>query len=330
MIHIPDDPGDVLATARGFFAGKLILTAAELDLFSRLPQTAERLAEENGWDAEALTVLLDALAAIGLLDKHEARYAVRDKLTDGLGDNPEKSVVPMLKHMVGLWERWSALADIIRDGRGAARRASVFSDAASMRAFIGAMHVVGRQLAGDIVPWLDPSWATRLLDVGGASGTYTLAFLNHAPGLHATLFDRPDVIPLAEERLRQNGLLDRVRLVAGDYNADEFPGGHDLVWLSAIIHQNSRAENRALFAKCERALLPGGRVWIRDHFMDESRTRPPAGAIFAVNMLVATADGSTYTFAETAEDLEAAGLRSVRLIREGENMDAVVEAIKPE
>ena len=85
------------------------------------------------------------------------------------------------------------------------------------------------------------------------------------------------------------------------------PAGADLAWVSAIVHQNSRAQNRALFAKVFAALAPGGRIAIRDILMEEDRTRPVAGALFAVNMLVATEGGGTFTFAELREDLEAAG-----------------------
>ena len=125
------------------------------------------------------------------------------------------------------------------------------------------------------------------------------------------------------------GLLGRARLVPGDYIRDALPTGADLAWVSAIVHQNSRAENRALFKKAFVALAPGGRILIRDIVMDSSRTRPPGGALFAVNMLVATPGGGTFTLGELEEDLASAGFRRARLLRRGEGMDSVVCAVKP-
>jgi len=129
--------------------------------------------------------------------------------------------------------------------------------------------------------------------------------------------------------LREAGLSDRVELISGDFYADELPGGCDLALLSAIIHQNSPEQNLDLYRKIHRAILPGGTLMIRDHIMDESRTRPPAGAIFALNMLVATEGGDTYTFREVKSDLEAAGFNDIRQIRQGENMDCIITARKP-
>jgi len=91
---------------------------------------------------------------------------------------------------------------------------------------------------------------------------------------------------MAESLLKTVGLRDRVRLVPGSFYTDPLPAGADLAWVSAIVHQNSREQNRALFAKVCAALVPGSRILIRDFVMDDTRTDPPAGAFFAVNMLV--------------------------------------------
>ena len=170
--------------------------------------------------------------------------------------------------------------------------------------------------------------ARRLLDVGGGPGTYTAAFLRAAPELRATLFDLPLVVEIARERLSAAGLLDRVTLVAGDFEKDPLPPGHDLAWISAIIHQNGPAQNDALYARILRALVPGGRLVIRDHVMDPGRTRPRAGALFAVNMLVGTEQGGTYTSDEIKAGLERAGFTGVRQLRSGDRMDCLVEAFK--
>jgi hypothetical protein len=114
--------------------------------------------------------------------------------------------------------------------------------------------------------------------------------------------------------------------VAGDFGRDELPEGADLAWVSAIIHQNSRPQNRELFRKVNRALNPGGRIAIRDVVMRQSRTAPLSGALFAVNMLVGTRGGGTFTLGEIRSDLLQAGFRRVRLARRGEGNESVVVA----
>ncbi|MDX9820396.1 MAG: methyltransferase [Syntrophales bacterium] len=327
-----NSPEAILKLARQFMESRIFLSAAEMNLFTFLderPSTAEDLARKLNADLRGLTILLDALAAIGLLSKQEGIYRCAPDAAPFLTDRNPRSVLPMILHAAHLWERWSCLTSIVK-GRGAGETAATSARTADeLRAFIGAMHVVGTALAQKIAATIGPGPARNLIDIGGASGTYTIAFLQAAPEMKATLFDRPAVIEIARERLAEAGMLDRVRLVGGDFYREELPGGHDLALLSAIIHQNSPEQNVELFRKVLRALLPGGRVIIRDHVMEPDRTAPRDGAVFAVNMLVNTAGGSTYTFAEIKNWLEEAGFSRVRLLKAGEHMDALIEAFRP-
>ncbi len=320
-------PNPVLGLARAFMESRVLLTAAELDLFtelSRQPRDAASLARARGWQPRPLTVLLDALAAMRLLDKRDGAYQCRPEIAADLSADSPSSLLASVRHAAALWNRWSGLTARVTGDRAGPR-----DDPGDSRAFIDAMHVIARPLAARIVAAVRPEGARRLLDVGGASGTYTMAFLGAVPGLKATLFDLPEVIPFARERLTAAGCLDRVTLVAGDYLADPLPGGHDLAWLSAVIHSNGPEQNLSLYRKVCGALVPGGRIVIRDHVMSEDRTGPRAGALFAINMLAATEAGRTYTFPEIAAGLEQAGFRNIRLVRPGEAMDALVEAGKP-
>jgi len=206
--------------------------------------------------------------------------------------------------------------------------ASVRGESGEQEAFIGGMHDISAPVAGRVIQAVQPLEFKHLLDIGGASGTWTVAFLRACPTAQATLFDLPYVIPMARQRLAAAGLNERVRLVPGDFYTDALPPGADLAWVSAIVHQNSREQNRALFAKVFEALAVGGRIALRDILMEESRTRPVAGALFAVNMLVATPGGGTFTFAELREDLAAAGFVQAAVLREDEAMNSVVVAVK--
>jgi len=323
-------PENILEAGRTFWLSRPILAAAELGFFAALakrPAGAENLAERMETDPRATRMLLDALAAVGLLHKENGTYSVPEDLAPVLSEDSERTVLPMLRHQSHIFRRWAELPDVVRTGKPA-RAPEEKRSPEEMKAFIGAMHVIGRKLAAETVAKIDINGRWRLLDVGGASGTYTIAFLRRDPALRATIFDLPPVIELSRQRLSEEGLLERVELVPGDFYEDPLPGGHDLVFLSAIIHQNSREQNRNLYRKACEALEPAGKIVIRDHVMDDSRTRPVGGALFAINMLVATPSGGTYTFDEIREDLESAGFGDVRLTEEDERMNGMVEAVR--
>jgi len=325
------NPKSILEDAWCFMSNRVLFTAVELDLFTKLAgyhYTAAELARDGGWDERALTRLLDALIALGLLQKEAGRYRLAPG-SDTLAANHPESIRPMLLHLNHIWRNWSNLTDAVKQGRNDNLHTIGQWGGEVQEAFIGAMHVIGRELAEEIASGLDLRPFRLLLDIGGASGTYTMAFLRRNPQMRAILFDFAPVLSLAKSRLAAEGFLERVTLAAGDFYTDELPAGCDLALLSAIIHQNSPAQNVALYEKIYRALVPGGMVLIRDHVMDDSRTQPPAGAMFALNMLVNTQGGDTYTLAEITADLTTVGFTDVRQLRSGPRMDCLVAANKP-
>lgn len=327
-----NSPEDVLRLARNFMESRILLSGAELNLFtilSQAPLTAQEVSRKTGADLRALTILLDALTAMGLISKQNNAYQCAPSHIPFLAEDQPGSVLPMILHAAHLWLRWSRLTNVVKGKKDAESRTTPARTADEMRAFIGAMHVVAEPQAQAIVAAVKPGAAKALLDVGGASGTYTIAFLHAVPGMRATLFDMPEVVEMARERLSTAGMLNRVTLISGDFYEDEFSCGHDLAFVSAIIHQNSPKQNLDLYHKIFRSLDRGGRMVIRDHVMDSNRLHPKDGAIFAVNMLLGTSGGGTYTFEEINADLSQAGFTGVRLIKRGEHMDALVEAFKP-
>jgi ribosomal protein L11 methylase PrmA len=321
----------ILERTRAFMTSRIILSAAELGIFTRLarkPDSADSLAEKLGADKKALTRLLDALVANELMDKQNGVYQSTHQAARLSADHPE-TVLPMVLHMAEVWNSWSKLTEVVQKGQKRDLVAMTDKGPGPLAAFIGAMHVAGRQMAAEFASDQDLQPYRKLLDIGGASGTYTIAFLKQAPGLSAVIFDLPRVIPMAEARLREENMEHRAEVRAGDYNTDAMPQGCDLALLSAIIHQNSPEQNRSLYARICQALEPGGALLIRDHIMEEDRTRPPGGAVFALNMLVNTRGGDTYTFSEVRADLLQAGFSDVHMVRTGRNMDCVVQAVKP-
>jgi predicted O-methyltransferase YrrM len=308
------------------------MAGAELGVFGTLANThmtAEALAKRLKTDARAMKMLADALASMGLLTKRDDRYSLDAGTADVLTETGRHSGLAMVRHQANCLRNWAQLARVVKTGRPAKRAPGIRGAAADLASFIEAMDEASRSLAPELVKRIGPPPFQRLLDIGGGPGTWTIAFLRAAPSAYAILFDLPDVIPIARKHIAAAGLQERVRLVAGDLASEQaLPRGADLAWISAIVHMNSRAENRELFRKVRAALVDSGRVLIRDVVMRESRTQPVTGAMFAINMLVNTPRGGTYTFRELCEDLLAAGFRKPSFLNIGQAMDSVIQAFK--
>jgi len=303
---------EVLDVAWSFQPGSVLTAAADLDVFSPMyekPMTAQALARELGTNPRATTILLDALVALELLTKQDSDYSVPEDVAKLLTEKSAKS-------------------EVTQTGKPAERVASIRGEAADEASFIGGMHNISGPIAAEVVDKLQPLEFGHLLDIGGASGTWTIALLHAVPEAKATLFDLPSVIPMAEQHIAAAGLSDRVTLVAGDFYTDDLPDGADLAWLGAICHQNSREQNRALFAKVHKALKDHGVVVIRDVVMDPSHTSPKGGALFAINMLVGSEGGGTYTLDEYRQDLCEVGFDEVTLVHQHEFMNSLIRAKK--
>ncbi|MHC4695423.1 MAG: methyltransferase [Planctomycetota bacterium] len=323
---------EVLETARSYQSACVLAAAGDLDLFGTLGEkslTANEVARAVGSDVRATVVLLDALAAMDLLDKHDHAYRAAPGARELLTSDGSGSVLAMVQHQANCLRRWVLLSLVVKTGRATERRPSIRGEDADTAAFVGAMDNICAPIADQVIEDLGPLQFRHVLDVGGASGTWTVAWLRRYPDARATLFDLPHVIPMAQRRTREAGFSDRVEFVGGDFESDPLPRGADLAWVSAIIHQNSREQNRRLFRDVFEALSDDGRILIRDVIMNESRTSPAFGALFAINMLVATEGGGTFTVGEMREDLEVVGFRDVKVIRHDEDMNSVVSAGKP-
>ena len=311
--------------------------AAELDLFTpliRAPQSAAELAAQRETDLRATVMLLDALTALGILHKSDApepAYSVKDEYRELLDIAHPKTYVPMLRHRLNCVRQWTDLARVLQSGKPQARTPSILGSTEDYRSFVLAMHSVGITFAAAVIDAFEQAGGLtfrHLLDVGGASGTYTLEMLKRMPGARATIFDLPPAIEEARQRFAGTAFESRIRLSAGNFDTDELPAGCNFAWVSAIIHQFDRQHAQALYAKIHRALEPGGTIAVRDFVMQADRTAPFDGVMFAINMLTATQRGMCYTFDEIRGDLEASGFTAVRFAVPADTMGAIVTATK--
>jgi predicted O-methyltransferase YrrM len=322
--------------ADGYQNACILQAAAELDIFTVLLQggnrlTAEELSAALQTNCRATGMLLDALTAADFLHKKDKHYSVAENFSQLLDSRTAETFVPMLRHLAGVQRAWTQLAKTVKTGVPPQSEPSILGADEDRRSFIWAMNSAAHTLAEPTVESLRQAGLLtfrKMIDIGGASGTYTLAFLKAMPELLVTIFDLPVGIAAAQKRFLGSEYAKRVQLVEGDIFQNDFPAGFDFAWISAVTHQFNQEENRMLYKKTFSALETGGKIAIRDFVMNEDRTAPKAGALFGINMLVETPHGQVYSFAEVREDLESVGFKEVRLAIPSDTMSAIITATK--
>jgi predicted O-methyltransferase YrrM len=213
-------------------------------------------------------------------------------------------------HHASLWSRWSMLTQIVRSGSGGALEETPKRSEGFTRPFIALMHKLASSRAPMVVQATGAETVRRMIDVGGGSGAYSIAFAAANPELRAEVLDLPAVLEITREHIREAGLEDRVTTREGDLRRDVLGEGYDLVLLSAVCHMLGPDGNRDLIRRAFDALAPGGRLVIQDFILDPDRTSPRFAAIFSVNMLVGTERGSDWTEQEYAAWMREAGFTS--------------------
>ena len=299
----PQSFRDLMWLVHGFESAKILLVANDLELFRHLDtgRTAAELAATLNVDRRTLELLMNALVAMGLLEKPGNTYCNTPVAAAWLGSAHYRGHI--FRHIHHCWESWNDLAGVVRrGGPELVRESAILHDREEWnRDFIRGMEDVTLELAPQVVAQLDLGAARRLLDLGGGPGTYARAFLTVHPQLESvTVFDLPFALAVAAERLTGFARRDDVQLVAGDFQQDPLARGFDAVWISQVLHSQDEAGCRALLGKAAGALTPGGRLLVHEFLLDGSRTGPLTAALFAVHMLVMTAGGRAYSGGEVA------------------------------
>jgi len=298
---------DMLQSTRAFQESRVLLTALELDVFAALEKgaTAAETASRIGADPRATEMLLNALVGLGALLK---RNNVFRCTSDSKALGPARTG---LMHMVHLWDTWSTLTECVRTGTTQRNRGPEDFPEAQTRAFISAMHARAREAAGETVSLAGVHNAKRMLDVGGGSGAFSIAFVKACPDLHAEVLELGAVVPIAEDNIREAGLQERIRVRPGNMRTDDLGEGYGLVLLSAVCHMFGEEDCRSLIQRSAKALISGGRLVIREFILEDDRTAPVSAALFALNMLVGTERGNSYTENEYRAWMEEAGLSDI-------------------
>ncbi len=292
------------------------LRSGLLEAVARKPRWAPKVACDLGMDPRAVYVVLSALCELGFLeDEGEGGFRLREEHRGPLLDPDHSGYAGgIVAHRRGLIESWTRLPGILETGEPVEDRTS--PDFAGTETFIRALRRSAKDGAEEIseaILSLLPEGAS-ILDVGGGPGTNAEAFVRqgHAReagsggGARVTVFDRPEVIELMQDRLAAAGIAS----VAGDMNEGLPEGPFDAIYFGNTSHMYGPEENRELFARMRRSLAPGGVLAIREFVRGTS----PEAALFAVNMLVLTPRGNTYTASEYGGWLRDAGFVNIEVV----------------
>lgn len=297
----------------GFETSRVILTSIELNIFSVIgnnEKTCEEISKELLTNERATNRLLSVLCSMDLLVKKEGKFSNTDFSLKYL-DNNSPEFMSGLIHTINLWDSWNTLTDAVRKGESI--RTNIYEDRKEdwIRNLIEAMHYRAKKKAPSDILSLDLINVTNVLDLGGGSGVYSMAFVKAKEDIKATVFDLPNVITLTKQYIQKTNLSDKISTMEGNYLTDSIGKKYDLIFLSAIIHSNSFDENKKLIKKCTAALNPKGQIVIQDFVMSEDRTSPTHGAFFALNMLVNTKGGDTYTESEIKSWFTDSGISNI-------------------
>jgi precorrin-6B methylase 2 len=296
----------------GFRSSQVLMTANRLGIFELLGEselTSQQIAEALRTDGRATHILCDALVGISVLERTAHGYrntpvALRHLLTS----SPE-SKTAMLKHGARLYERWAHLCDSVTTGSPIPSEMLNQQLVGGKQEFARAMADSARSSAAVTAEQLDLGQASILLDVGGGPGTFAIEFCARNPQLTAVVMDDAETLEVAARNIACAGMQDRIMTRPGDVFKDDMGCGYDFIFVSNLIHIYSAAENRRLVERCASALALGGRLGLKDFFLDNDRRGPQWSLLFAVNMLVSTENGDCYTLEEAEGWLEDAQLR---------------------
>ncbi len=308
----PVSPEPIMRLASGFMAAKHLFAANELGLFEALansPATIEGLAARTGLTRRAARISADAMLALGLLEREGDTYRNSAVAATFLAGTTPADLRPFLR----FWDKisypaWEELAEALATGP----TREVFDLDDELQEVVSAgIEAILASPAAALARTFDFSAHRRLLDVGGGTGSWTIAILQRHPHLQATVFELPVVADIARERVTAAGLASRIEVVAGDATDDELPSGYDVFLLANLVHYWSPANNRSLLQRVRNAAEPGSRLLLADFWTDPTHTQPLQAALMAGEFAVHVREGDVYSVEEVRGWLPETGWRFV-------------------
>jgi len=308
----------------GYQQSAALMAAYSLGIFReihRRPQPAEDVARACASDPHATRSLLDALVAVGALQRHGPTYVLSRDMAPYLVPGLEGDATGQIEMASDLYHAWGELARGVQDGvprYPLTGDAILEGDPSRVRRYIRAVHTGSREAAIRVAQMAPLLPGSSLLDVGGGSGIYAATYARQTPDLQAHLFDLAPTLDVARDILHAEGIETSIEFHAGDFRHDPFPGPVDAVLLSNVVQTESEEHVVGILRRAFNALRPGGTLLVHGVMPDAGQAPEPAVALFSLQMFLLFGHGRAWSSDQVCEWLaqEQFGVRFVKPIGE--------------
>jgi len=314
-------PDRIMQVGLGFWASKTLLSAIEIELFTELarhPEGLESVQGRLGLHPRAARDFLDTLVALGFLRRQDGIYSNTPE-TDLFLDKNKPTYIGGILEMANhrLYPFWGSLTKALRTGLpqneaatgGASTFEALYADPARLKEFLKAMSGISRganMAIARLAPWANYK---TYVDVGTAQGDLAVQIALANPHLTGVGFDLPEVGPVFEDYVADNGLQSRLSFHGGDFFRDPLPKA-DVITMGHILHDWDLETKRMLIRKAYEALPPGGAFIVYEALIDDDRAQNAFGLMMSLNMLIETPGGFDYTGADCRGWMAEAGFSS--------------------
>jgi len=297
------------------------------------PKSAEQVSKETGASGRGLRIIMNALVGLELLKKdRQKKYSLTPESAAFLVSGKPGTLAGFFGTIAPqLISRWLRLTDILRDGRPVVAVNQETEGTEFFRQLVESiipMSYPSAQALGDHLKLAKAKNEIRVLDLAAGSGIWGIALTQKSPRVRVTAVDWAGMIPTTKRVTEKFGARDRFDFIEGDLLKANFGNRYDIAILGHILHSEGEERSRQLLKKTFGALKSGGTIAIAEWLVNDQRTEPAPALMFAVQMLVNTEKGDTFSFSEIKSWLEDAGFKKVRKLKTPHPSPLVV-ATKP-
>jgi ubiquinone/menaquinone biosynthesis C-methylase UbiE len=304
------------------YAVTLVMEAAirhrVFDVLDNGPMSLDGLSSATGASQRGLAAIVNVLVGLNFLSKdpHE-NYSLTPESSAFLVASKPSFMGGLVRHTSEhLLPNWLKLNEVVATGKPVRAVNQEQDGGKFFHEFVSDIFPMSYAPAQALALHLDlaSGGPSSVLDLAAGSGVWGIAVAQSAEQVSVTAVDWPEVIDITKKTVAKFGFTDRYTFVQGDLASADFGTGHQVATLGHILHSEGEARSRALIKKVFNALAPGGTIAIQEFLVNADRTGPLNGLIFAVNMLVNTDEGDTFSFEEISSWLTDAGFVDARTL----------------
>lgn len=314
-------PERIMQIAWGYAPAIMLEAGVRNGIFDTLDEgykTIDEVAAATGASPRGLRAVMNALAGLGVLVREDGKYGLSSDAAAFLVKGKPAYMGGLARHTCeDLIPKWLHLDEVVRAGRPTDAVNQQKKGAEFFHGFVEDIFPMSYPAAKSLANALNVAGAqkpVKVLDLAAGSGVWGIALAEESPRVSVAAVDWPDVLDVTRKIATRRGVADRFTFIGGDLASADFGGGYQIATLGHILHSEGETRSRQLLKKTHDALAPGGTIAIAEFLVNDDRSGPPMGLIFAVNMLVATDEGDTFSYEEISGWLVEAGFRNPRTL----------------